>query len=109
LCRQAKKRQNFTRTLWIHEKNGHARWVRAENTDWNEKNEFLNWRKGWTEVNNRVFERKGREYLIDHRSYQEQGIDREPMIHLGYEAAALLKLYTPYRNYCYSVSLWLCN
>jgi len=31
----------------------------------------------------------GFEERIDHRSYREQGLDREPMVHLGYEAAAL--------------------
>jgi hypothetical protein len=38
-----------------------------------------------------MFERKGLAERIDHRSYRVQGIDREPMIHLGYEAAALEK------------------
>jgi hypothetical protein len=60
-----------------------------KNTTWNESRLFLEWRKNWAEVNNRVFERKGLEERIDHRSYAEQGLDREPMIHLGYEAAAL--------------------
>ena len=31
----------------------------------------------------------GFEERIDHRSYKEQGLDKEPMVHLGYEAAAL--------------------
>ena len=60
-----------------------------KNTDWNKKDLFSEWRKGWADVNNRMFERLGREERIDHRSYREQGIDREPMVHLGYEAAAL--------------------
>jgi len=60
-----------------------------KNTTWNENDLFLEWRKGWADVNNRMFERKGLAERIDHRSYKEQGIDREPMIHLGYEAAAL--------------------
>ena len=62
-----------------------------KNTDWNSKSVFLEWRESWAEINNRMFERKGLEERIDHRSYKEQGIDREPMIHLGYEAAALEK------------------
>lgn len=60
-----------------------------KDTDWNDKALFLEWRKNWADVNNRMFERKGLVERIDHRSYKEQGIDREPMIHLGHEAAAL--------------------
>ncbi|MDR1993487.1 MAG: MobA/MobL family protein [Nitrososphaerota archaeon] len=62
-----------------------------KNVDWNGKGVFLEWRKSWADVNNRVFERLGLEERIDHRSYREQGLDREPMIHLGYEATALEK------------------
>jgi hypothetical protein len=60
-----------------------------KNTTWNEKDLFLEWRKNWVDVNNRRFECKGLEERVDHRSYKEQGIDREPMIPLGYEASAL--------------------
>ena len=60
-----------------------------KNTGWNDKTLFLGWRENWADVNNRMFERKGLDERIDHRSYEDQGIDREPMVHLGYEAAAL--------------------
>jgi len=59
-----------------------------KNTDWNKKELFAEWRKSWADVNNRMFERKGLDERIDHRSYKEQGIDREPMLHLGVEASA---------------------
>jgi hypothetical protein len=60
-----------------------------KNTEWNKKDVFVEWRKNWADVNNRMFERLGLDERIDHRSYKDQGIDREPMVHLGYEAAAL--------------------
>ncbi|MCL2359028.1 MobA/MobL family protein [Candidatus Bathycorpusculum sp.] len=60
-----------------------------KNTAWNKKDVFLEWRKGWADVNNRMFERKGLDERIDHRSYRDRGIDREPMVHMGYMAAAL--------------------
>jgi hypothetical protein len=60
-----------------------------KNTGWNDKTLFLGWRENWAEVNNRMFERKGLAERVDNRSYEDQGIDREPMVHLGYEAAAL--------------------
>ncbi|MDR0471500.1 MAG: MobA/MobL family protein [Nitrososphaerota archaeon] len=62
-----------------------------KNVEWNDKTLFLGWRENWADVNNRMFERKGLAERIDHRSYMAQGIDREPMVHLGYEAAALEK------------------
>jgi hypothetical protein len=62
-----------------------------KNTAWNDKDLFLEWRKSWADVNNRKFEEKGLAERIDHRSYKSRGIDREPMVHLGYEAAALEK------------------
>ena len=59
-----------------------------KNTDWNKKELFAEWRKSWADVNNRMFERKGFDERIDHRSYKEQGIDKEPMLHLGAKASA---------------------
>jgi hypothetical protein len=59
-----------------------------KNTDWNKKDLFVEWRKSWADVNNRMFKRKGLDDRIDHRSYKDQGIDKEPMIHLGVEASA---------------------
>ncbi len=37
----------------------------------------------WEEQMNRALERAGHEVRIDHRSLKEQGIDREPQIHIG--------------------------
>ena len=62
-----------------------------KNTDWNKKELLLEWRKAWANTNNVMFERKGLDIRVDHRSYKEQGVDRLPFIHLGHEAAALEK------------------
>jgi hypothetical protein len=59
------------------------------NRDWNTTAELVSWRKNWSDINNRLFERKEIDERIDHRSYRARGIDREPTIHLGHEAAAL--------------------
>jgi myosin heavy subunit len=63
----------------------------GKNRDWDKEAELLKWRENWANTNNRKFEEKGLAERIDHRSYKEQGIDREPTIHLGYEASALEK------------------
>ncbi|MDR2203488.1 MAG: MobA/MobL family protein [Nitrososphaerota archaeon] len=60
-----------------------------KNRDLDRKSELLVWRKSWADVNNRMFERKGLEERIDHRSYKERGIDREPQVHMGHKATAL--------------------
>ncbi|MCL2173275.1 MAG: MobA/MobL family protein, partial [Candidatus Bathyarchaeota archaeon] len=62
-----------------------------KNREWNKKENLLEWRKAWAHVVNEVFERKGLAQRIDHRTLKAQGIDRKPMIHLGYKASALEK------------------
>jgi len=62
-----------------------------KNTDWNKKQLLLEWREAWANINNHMFELKGLDEHIDHRSYKEQGINRLPYIHLGHEATALEK------------------
>jgi hypothetical protein len=62
-----------------------------KNPDWDKKAELISWRKNWAEINNRMFERKGLAERIDHRSYKDRGIDREPTIHLGVDASKLEK------------------
>lgn len=46
-------------------------------------------RAGWAQEANRALEREGLEARIDHRSLQEQGIDRVAQRHLGVHAMAM--------------------
>jgi archaellum component FlaC len=62
---------------------------KEKNREWDSRESLINWRKSWADVTNRKFEEKGLEERIDHRTLKVQGIDREPTIHLGAEAAAL--------------------
>ena len=61
----------------------------GKNRDWDKDAELVKWRENWAEVNNRKFAERGLAERIDHRTLRVQGIDREPTIHLGHEAAAL--------------------
>jgi ATP-dependent exoDNAse (exonuclease V) alpha subunit len=54
--------------------------------DLNKPEQLQQWREQWAHLANRHLERHGHEARIDHRSLKEQGIDREPTIHLGYAA-----------------------
>jgi hypothetical protein len=51
--------------------------------DWNDKNELMQWREAWAKHANHMLEREGFEERIDHRSLIDQGIGREPTIHVG--------------------------
>ena len=40
-------------------------------------------RERWAELTNHILEARGREERVDHRSYERQGVDREPGEHYG--------------------------
>lgn len=60
-------------------------------TDWNEQTKAEEWRAAWAEICNQVLEQNGYAERIDHRSYERQGIDQIPTVHLGVAASAMEK------------------
>ncbi|MDO4574285.1 MAG: MobQ family relaxase [Planctomycetia bacterium] len=60
-------------------------------TDWNEQTKAEEWRAAWAEICNRALEQNGHAERIDHRSYERQGIDQIPTVHLGVAASAMEK------------------
>ena len=60
-------------------------------TDWNEQTKAEEWRGAWAEICNRSLEQNGHAERIDHRSYERQGIEQIPTIHLGVAASAMEK------------------
>lgn len=63
--------------------------------EWNSPELLREWREEWGNTLNRMFERhritdaQGELYRVDHRSYEDQGIEKEPGVHLGPAATAL--------------------
>lgn len=61
----------------------------------NTPDQLVRWREAWAEIQNRGFERydlrdeAGRLHHVDHRSYKDRGVGREPTIHLGVHAVAI--------------------
>jgi len=61
----------------------------------NSPDQLVNWRAAWCEIQNRAFERlgilgeDGQILRVDHRSYEAQGVDLEPTVHLGVHATAM--------------------
>ena len=54
-----------------------------KNRGWNRKDQLQEWRERWDELQNRALEKYGFDDRVDHRSLADQGIDREPTMHLG--------------------------
>ena len=61
----------------------------ADSTDWNSKENAKMWRKDLADTINATNEQLGIAVHWEHRSFKEQGIDREPTIHIGAVANAL--------------------
>ena len=55
--------------------------------DWNSPDQLAQWREQWALHQNRALERHGHAARVDHRSFEAQGIDREPTQHLGSTAS----------------------
>ncbi len=51
--------------------------------DWNEQYHGEQWRHGWEEVQNKYLEMVGSPERVDLRSYEKQGIDKIPTVHMG--------------------------
>lgn len=60
-------------------------------TDWGSPDTLNEWRKNWADMVNDVFIRKGLDCRIDHRSYEELGIQQIPTIHEGPSVRAMEK------------------
>lgn len=53
---------------------------------WNSEDLLRGWRHQWAQHQNRALERAGCTERVDHRSYADQGIDRQATQHLGKDA-----------------------
>lgn len=62
---------------------------REDTTDWNSRDNAEKWRAAWAAYANRALEAAGRPERIDHRSYERQGIDKIPSIHMGVAASQM--------------------
>ena len=72
-------------------KNGNYKTRKINTTDWNEQDKAEEWRKAWAEITNKYLEENSIQDKVDHRSYQRQGIEQIPTIHLGVSATQMEK------------------
>ena len=64
---------------------------KIQTTNWNEQTRAEEWRAAWAEYVNGVLEHNHHAERIDHRSYERQGIEQIPTIHLGVAASQMEK------------------
>ena len=64
---------------------------KEDTVDWNEQSKAELWRHGWEVVTNRSLEQNGRPERVDLRSFERQGIDLAPTVHLGPAATQMEK------------------
>lgn len=69
----------------VEKKTGRKVWERrtVEVNDWNDQGKAEEWRQAWADHINFYLTQ---EEQVDHRSFERQGIDKEPTIHEGYVA-----------------------
>ena len=72
-------------------RNGNYKTRKINTTDWNEQDKAEEWRKAWADITNKYLEENSIQDKVDHRSYQRQGIEQIPTIHLGVSATQMEK------------------
>ena len=56
---------------------------KEDTVDWNDQKYGEIWRQGWAATANRYLEANGRPERLDLRSYERQGLDKIPTVHMG--------------------------
>ena len=59
--------------------------------DWNNRENAEVWRRAWADLANEYLEKNNRPERIDHRSYERQGIEQIPTVHMGVSATQMEK------------------
>ena len=72
-------------------KNGNYKTRKINTVDWNEQDKAEEWRKTWADITNKYLEENSIQEKVDHRSYERQGIEEIPTIHLGVSASQMEK------------------
>ena len=70
-------------------KSGEYKTRKIYTNDWNDQTKAEEWRGAWADITNRYLEKLNHAERIDHRSFERQGIDQIPTIHLGAAASQM--------------------
>jgi hypothetical protein len=58
-------------------------------TDWNEQTKAEEWRAAWAQSVNAALEKQNIAERVDHRSYERQGVEQIPTVHMGVSATQM--------------------
>jgi ATP-dependent exoDNAse (exonuclease V) alpha subunit len=75
----------------IRLKSGEFKTRKISANDWNEPTKAEEWRAAWADCCNAALERQGKPERVDHRSFERQGVEQIPTIHLGVAATQMEK------------------
>lgn len=70
-------------------KNGTLKSRKVDTVDWNNKEKAEVWREAWADCVNRFLTEQNIPERVDHRSYERQGIEQIPTIHVGVSATQM--------------------
>lgn len=70
-------------------KNGNFKTKKVDTVDWNEQSKAELWRSKWAEIANKYLSENEIADRIDHRSFERQGVEQIPTIHLGVAASQM--------------------
>ena len=73
----------------IKRKDGSFKNRKIDTVDWNDKGKAELWRQEWEDVTNKYLAEQNVPQRIDHRSYERQGIEQIPTVHMGVAAAQM--------------------
>ena len=59
--------------------------------DWNDRENAEVWRRAWADLANEFLAQNNRPERIDHRSYERQGVEKIPTVHVGVSATQMEK------------------
>lgn len=63
--------------------NGDYKTRKERTTDWDDPGNCERWRTAWADTTNRYLKRAGADVRLDLRSYERQGVDLVPTVHMG--------------------------
>ena len=73
----------------IKDSNGEWKFHKVFTTDWDNRENGELWRSAWETIQNRYLEEAGRPERVHMKSYERQGIDRIPTVHMGPSVTAM--------------------
>lgn len=75
----------------IKDSKGKWKFRKVNTTDWNNRENAELWRSAWESIQNRYLEEAGRPERVHMKSYERQGIDQIPTVHMGPSVTAMEK------------------